>query len=80
MSIAYPRPKAPFERHRGEPRPVGVCRLCGRLTWKADAVGPVHDCCTRVPAGGTCWACEESLNLHKKAEQWWQSRRRKVAG
>lgn len=75
----YPRPKAPFLRHRGEPPPTGACRHCGRLTWNVDDLGPVHACCARYLPGVPCESCEESLRLHKKAEQWWQSRRRKTA-
>ncbi len=72
---AYARPLAPFEQRRGEPRALGVCRHCGRLAWTRDETGPVHACC-ELWAPKACVACADALALHKKAESWWQQRRR----
>ena len=45
------------------PPPVGACRVCGELSWRADDAGAVHLCCARWEAAGaigTCPACAQS--------------------
>ena len=45
------------------PPPVGACRVCGAVSWHADAIGPVHLCCARwetAGAGDPCPACAQA--------------------
>lgn len=54
----------PFEVMLREPKPLGDCRECGRPSWHADEVGPVHVCCVRN--GPECYACYASVALDAK--------------
>ncbi len=49
------------------PPPLGRCRKCGRQSWAADHIGPVHPCCVRLYDGDEdCVACVTSDTLERQ--------------
>lgn len=53
------------------PPAVSPCRVCGRTSWQADAIGPVHLCCSRLaPGASRCIACGAAAALEDGYYGW----------